>query len=312
MSKLVEIRLLVLICFFSLSYSYCSIKPSYKYHLSVIDQSCIAGRSVIPTSCNFKKSSFSSKLTRLRANSDTTLNPRKESKTNSFFEAITTIWDFSRPHTLIGSGLSVLSLYLFATPTKVWFSQKFIQSYLVAVVPALFMNIYITGLNQLTDIEIDKINKPYLPIASGKLSKLSGSAIVFLSLLISLSFLELSNLPLKCALIGSGILGTIYSLPPFRLKRFPLLAAFCILVVRGSLINLGFYYGAKIDVLSNVLPNTFFQTLKAYPQSGFLAIFFAVFGLVIAILKDAPDVIGDKSYNIPSFSVIFGSEKTFQ
>ncbi|XP_020976068.1 aromatic prenyltransferase PT2, chloroplastic-like isoform X5 [Arachis ipaensis] len=35
-----------------------------------------------------------------------------------------------------------------------------------AMVAALFMNIYIVGLNQLSDIEIDKINKPYLPLAS--------------------------------------------------------------------------------------------------------------------------------------------------
>ena len=40
-------------------------------------------------------------------------------------------------------------------------------------------------------------------------------------------------------LANTGLLGTAYSLPPFRLKRFPILAAFCILVVRGSLVNLG-------------------------------------------------------------------------
>ena len=39
-----------------------------------------------------------------------------------------------------------------------------------ALVPALLMNISIVGLNQLYDVEIDKINKPYLPLASGEMT----------------------------------------------------------------------------------------------------------------------------------------------
>ncbi|KAL5150192.1 Glycinol 4-dimethylallyltransferase [Glycine soja] len=39
-----------------------------------------------------------------------------------------------------------------------------------ALVPYTFLDVYINGLNQLSDIEIDKINKPYLPLASGQLS----------------------------------------------------------------------------------------------------------------------------------------------
>ena len=42
---------------------------------------------------------------------------------------------------------------------------------LQALVPALLMNICIVGLNQLYDIDIDRVNKPYLPLASGELSE---------------------------------------------------------------------------------------------------------------------------------------------
>ena len=35
-------------------------------------------------------------------------------------------------------------------------------------------NLYIVGINQLSDIEIDKVNKPYLPLASGELSVKTG------------------------------------------------------------------------------------------------------------------------------------------
>jgi homogentisate phytyltransferase/homogentisate geranylgeranyltransferase len=38
-------------------------------------------------------------------------------------------------------------------------------------------------------------------------------------------------------------------MPPFRFKRSPLLAAICIIAVRGSLVNLGFFLQAKASVM---------------------------------------------------------------
>ncbi len=52
---------------------------------------------------------------------------------------------------------------------------------LQALVPALLMNICIVGLNQLYDVEIDRVNKPYLPLASGELSEQQGRWIVGLT-----------------------------------------------------------------------------------------------------------------------------------
>lgn len=39
-----------------------------------------------------------------------------------------------------------------------------------ALASALLMNVCIVGLNQLYDVEIDKVNKPYLPLASGEMT----------------------------------------------------------------------------------------------------------------------------------------------
>ena len=155
------------------------------------------------------------------------------------------IWDFSRPHTLIGTFLSIVTLFAFATPPSLWFTQKFASSLFFSLFLALLMNVYITGLNQITDVEIDKINKPYLPIASGQLSKQTAIFIVLSSLLASLSIGYFGEFPLRMTLLGSAVLGTVYSLPPFRVKRFPFFAALCILVVRGSLVNLGFFLQVK-------------------------------------------------------------------
>lgn len=50
--------------------------------------------------------------------------------------------------------------------------------YFQAVIPALCMNVYIVGLNQLYDIDIDKVNKPNLPLASGEFSVATGIILV--------------------------------------------------------------------------------------------------------------------------------------
>ncbi|RDX96280.1 Glycinol 4-dimethylallyltransferase, partial [Mucuna pruriens] len=53
-----------------------------------------------------------------------------------------------------------------------------------ALVPYLFMDFYTNGVNQLFDIEIDKINKPHLPLASGQLSFTTGVIIVASSVIL--------------------------------------------------------------------------------------------------------------------------------
>ena len=72
---------------------------------------------------------------------------------------LTTLWRFTRPHTLIGSAIAIPSIFLLASPTYAsLFETRSLASLLYAAVPSLLMNLYITGLNQITDVEIDKIN----------------------------------------------------------------------------------------------------------------------------------------------------------
>lgn len=149
--------------------------------------------------------------------------------------------------------------------------------------PSLLMNLYITGLNQITDVEIDKINKPKLPIAAGDLSPKAANIIVTISLILSLAMgmchPTLGSQGLNVALWASGILGTLYSLPPFRLKRFPFLAAFCIVSVRGAVINAGFYAHAKAVAFG--IETTVLSCLRNDVRCFLSSAFFAVFGIVI-------------------------------
>lgn len=178
------------------------------------------------------------------------------------------------------------------------------------------MNLYITGLNQITDVEIDKVNKPYLPIAAGILSKKRASVIVVISLLASLwmGTLPLATKGLNVALWGSAILGTLYSMEPFRLKRFPLLAAFCIVAVRGTIINASFFAHAKAVAFGTTIQPSSVGVISCLltDRACFLSsLFFCIFGVVIALMKDVPDVAGDMISNVKTFSVRLGQDRMF-
>ena len=195
------------------------------------------------------------------------------------------LWRFSRPHTLIGSAVAIPALHCLAAPKlSNILTPSLLQSLVISVFPALLINIYITGLNQITDVEIDKINKPYLPIAAGLLSVRDAKLIVCLCLLIGLLSGVLIGTPgLNLALWGSALLGTIYSVPPFRLKRFPLLAATCIVAVRGTIINVGFFAHAQQFLFGNTegVLRLFLSDRKCLLSS----LFFGIFGIVIALMK---------------------------
>jgi len=231
--------------------------------------------------------------------------------------AFRTVWDFSRPHTLIGSFISVVAVHAFAAvpialakgPSQVL--PVISTSTFLALVPALLINIYITGLNQVFDVEIDRVNKPYLPIPAGRLTRREAwqvcVACLGMAVAWSWSHLRARSLALHLTLASSAILGTIYSAPPIRLKRFPFFAAFCIVVVRGIIVNLGFYWFAMQGLASSGLVAS---PLDA--RGGVSAVFFGVFGLVIALMKDIPDVLGDRMEGIRSLSVRLGPKRVLR
>lgn len=80
-------------------------------------------------------------------------------------------------------------------------------------------------------------------------------------------------------------LGAIYSVPPFRTKRNPILAGLTIATVRGFLLNSGVYYAVKDSIGAS---------FSWSPKVSFIARFMTIFATVIAVTKDLPDTEGDK------------------
>lgn len=77
-----------------------------------------------------------------------------------------------------------------------------------------------------------RVNKPYLPIAAGDLSEQSAWILVLLLAAAGVALVGLNFGPFITKLYCFGLfLGTIYSVPPLRMKRFPVVAFLIIATV---------------------------------------------------------------------------------
>ncbi|MGB3208123.1 MAG: homogentisate phytyltransferase [Crinalium sp.] len=216
-------------------------------------------------------------------------------------------WKFSRPHTIIGTSLSVLGLYLISLALAANnFAPVQLTQLIGSWIACLCGNVYIVGLNQLEDVEIDRINKPHLPIAAGEFSHQQAQLIVGLMGILALVIAWFQGAFLFGMVGISLAIGTAYSLPPIRLKQYPFWAALCIFSVRGTIVNLGLFLHFNWVLTGNT---QIFGNIP--PVVWALTLFILVFTFAIAIFKDIPDIDGDRQYNITTFTIKLGAAAVF-
>ncbi|KAJ0744761.1 putative homogentisate phytyltransferase [Helianthus annuus] len=122
------------------------------------------------------------------------------------------IYKYSRTYTLKGTVLSIISISLLAVQNLSDFTPSFFLGVMQAIVGGCLANLYVVGINQLSDVEIDKVNKPYLPLASGELPVRTG--ILLTSLYAFLGFglgWSVKSWPFKLGLFLWYAFGTAYS-----------------------------------------------------------------------------------------------------
>jgi homogentisate phytyltransferase / homogentisate geranylgeranyltransferase len=203
-------------------------------------------------------------------------------------------WQFSRPHTIIGSACSITALYLLALGGKPF--ATYAHTYMLTLLAAIACNIFIVGLNQLVDVELDKINKPFLPLAAGTMRKSSASIIIYISLAIALIAAYMASAFLLLIISVIIVIGIAYSVPPIQLKKHHLPAAICITLVRGVIVNIGMFihFNRMVNDASN-LPGYIIV----------LTIFIAAFSIAIAWFKDLPDTEGDSIFQFKTFPLLY-------
>jgi len=211
-------------------------------------------------------------------------------------------WKFLRPHTIrgtiLGSSAMVARAVIENGKPPDW---SLLPLALCGVLALLCGNGYIVGINQIYDVSIDVINKPFLPVAAKELS-VGQAWFLVVAMAIGGSYIACRLFgPFIGSLYAFGLfLGTIYSVPPLRLKQSAVAAALVIATVRGFLLNFGVYYATR-----SMLGVPFGWS---YPTM-FITCFCSVYALVIAVTKDLPDVQGDLENKIDTFATRFGIGK---
>ena len=132
------------------------------------------------------------------------------------------LYKFSRPHTIKGTILASFMGVLRAlieNPGKI--SINLIPRAVIGLIALLCGNAYIVGINQIYDVQIDEINKPFLPIAAKQLSTKNAWLLVISCLISGVSIVKTQFSPqiFKLYMVGV-VLGTIYSVPPFQFNDF--------------------------------------------------------------------------------------------
>ncbi|XP_057729418.1 naringenin 8-dimethylallyltransferase 2, chloroplastic-like [Arachis stenosperma] len=231
--------------------------------------------------------------------------PHSQTIFNSIIHALDAFRKFSRFYAFIAMIVGSFSSSLLAVDNLSELSPTFFNGFLQYVAAFFFMHMYIVGVNQLADLEIDKINKPYLPLASGVYSFRNGVILVTSFLLTSFGVgWIIGSKPLLWALFGSFFLMSAYSvdLPLLRWKKSTILSVMANVFSMLISFNFGPFFHMK----------TMLKKKAIFPRSlVFATAVMGIFYGIIMLAKDIPDIEGDKMAGLQTLAVRLGPKKVF-
>ena len=205
-------------------------------------------------------------------------------------------WELARPFTLVAPALGMFTgsvIALGATPPvpmTPWVAVTIALGTLMAAVLNAASNV----LNQVTDLEADRINKPGRPIPEGRASQ--QEALRLSGFLYVAALLLATPVGPQCTLLAgtAAVLTVIYSAPPFRLKAIPYLANLVIALPRGVLL--------KVAGWSCVRD---FGRMEPW----YIGAIFGLFLLGATTTKDFADVKGDAAAGFRTLPVVHGPRR---
>jgi homogentisate phytyltransferase/homogentisate geranylgeranyltransferase len=214
-----------------------------------------------------------------------------------------TLWRFSRPHTILATCLQVV-LGLAFTIQEISVADPLTMAFQLCVmlVAGLGLNIYVVGINQITDVDIDRINKPELPIPAGDLTSRQASWIIAVGAALAILLGGYLGLSWVMGIVVILVLGSLYSCKPLRLKRFAVWSGVTIAVCRGVVFNLTTFLAWH---------ELYGITVRDWTPIAALCLFMFAFVLAIGIFKDLPDTEGDRTHKMLTYAVRFGAKRSF-
>lgn len=205
-------------------------------------------------------------------------------------------WEFSRPFTLAPPALGMLSggiSAVGAAPPSPW-NLTLIINLVLGTLMAAVLNAASNTLNQITDLEVDRVNKPNRPLPSGRISEREavGATAVLFSIALALAWLV--NVQCFVLAFAATVFTIIYSAPPARTKARGMLANITIAIPRGVLLKVAGWSCVK--------------TVAAV-EPWFIGLIFGLFLLGASSTKDFADIKGDRAGGCRTLPIIYGVRK---
>jgi 4-hydroxybenzoate polyprenyltransferase len=208
------------------------------------------------------------------------------------------LWvEFSRPFTLVAPALGFASGAVTAAgaaPREPW-SGDLVLYPLIGLTMAAVLNAASNALNQIYDLEIDRINKPKRPLPSGRLSQRDAwvFTLAAYALALVLAWLVAPDGRRECfwIVVVASVITILYSVPPFRTKRLGIWANVTIAIPRGVLLKVAGWSAVKTIV--GVEP-------------WYIGAIFGLFLLGASTTKDFADMEGDARGGCRTLPIIYG------
>jgi 4-hydroxybenzoate polyprenyltransferase len=163
----------------------------------------------------------------------------------------------------------------------------------LAVLAAAVLNAGSNGLNQVCDLENDRINKPHRPLPTGKMTMRQAWTFIALAYFAALAMVAVVNVETFSIYLTAALATVAYSAPPVRLKRDPVGSNLIIALIRGELLKVA-GWAAVATVLHSLEP-------------WYIGFIYFVFLSGATTTKDFADIEGDRAAGCITLPVRFGA-----
>jgi 4-hydroxybenzoate polyprenyltransferase len=205
--------------------------------------------------------------------------------------------ELARPFTLIAPALGFVSgaiTAIGAYPYEPWRLELIVYP-LIGAIMAAVLNAGNNALNQIYDLEIDRINKPRRPLPSSRLSIRDAwlfTAIAYAVALV-LAWLVMPGGRHECfwIVLVACVCTFIYSMPPLRTKKHGIWANITIAIPRGVLLKVAGWSSVK-------------TILNA--EAWYIGAIFGLFLLGATTTKDFADMEGDRLGGCRTLPIQYG------
>jgi 4-hydroxybenzoate polyprenyltransferase len=205
--------------------------------------------------------------------------------------------ELARPFTLVAPALGFVSGALTAVgaaPREPWSSTLLVPAIIGSAMAAV-LNAGNNALNQIYDLDIDRVNKPKRPIPTGRISITEAwwFSVVAYALALVLAWLVAPGGRHECFwLVAVAVVCTLlYSVPPFRTKRLGIWANVTIAIPRGVLLKVAGW--SSVKTIAGIEP-------------WFIGAIFGLFLLGATTTKDFADMEGDRRGGCRTLPIQYG------